>query len=138
MLAVMGQLATGLSILFGFPLVAAGARESLIGAARSLGYPQLGAAKNHFKLVATMLTLTTFISVCVTDVSLVMGLTGAALGSFICYICPSMIYVKAVEISKGKDSPEYKAAAWKKALVPFGYFIGGLGVLITIRNSMEG
>ena len=62
---------------------------------------------------------------------------GAALGSFICYVCPAMLYVKAVEKSKGKDSPEYKQAAASKLLIPFGVIIGGLGILITIQSAME-
>lgn len=136
-LSILGQVATGFSILFGFPLVAAGARESLIGAAAGLGYPNLGDAKNHAKFVLAMLSFITLISINVSDISLVMGLTGAALGSFICYVCPAMVYVKAVEITKGKDSPEYRAARFNKALIPFGYFIGGLGMLITIRSALE-
>ena len=135
MLATLGQVATGFSILFGFPLVAAGARESLIGAAAGLGFPQLGDPKNHVKFVTAMLTFVTAISLNAKDISLVMGLTGAALGSFICYVCPAMVYVKAVEISKGKNSPEYKSAALSKALVPFGVLIGALGVLITIQSA---
>lgn len=136
-LAILGQVATGFSILFGFPLVAAGARESLVGAAAGLGYPQLGAPRNHAKLVIAILTFATAISVNAKDISFVMGLTGAALGSFICYICPAMLYVKAVEVSKGKDSPEYKATAASKLLIPFGVIIGGLGILITIQSAME-
>lgn len=136
-LSILGQLATGFSILFGFPLVAAGARESIIGAAKSLGFPQLGDPKNHAKLVVAMLTLVTAISINVKDISLVMGLTGAALGSFNCYVCPAMVYVKAVEIHNGKNSPEYKAAALSKVLIPFGFFIGGLGIYITIRSAMQ-
>ena len=82
-----------------------------------------------------MLAFVTVISINAKDISLVMGLTGAALGSFICYICPAIVYVKAVEVAKGKNSPEYKAASWNKALVPFGILIGGLGVLITIQSA---
>lgn len=136
-LATMGQAATGFSILFGFPLVASGARESLIGAAAGLGFPQLGDAKNHVKFVTAMLAFVTMISITAKDISLVMGLTGAALGSFICYICPAMVYVKAVEKSKGKDSPEYKATVLSKALVPFGVLIGALGIVITIQASKQ-
>ena len=136
-LAILGQVATGFSILFGFPLVAAGARESLIGAAAGLGYPQLGDPKNHVKFVTAMMTFVTAISLNAKDISLVMGLTGAALGSFICYVCPAMVYVKAVEVTEGKDSVAYRKAAWNKALIPFGLAIGAFGVLVTIRSAME-
>ena len=137
LLATLGQVATGFSILFGFPLVATGARESLIGAAAGLGLPQLGDPKNHVKFVTAMLAFVTTISITAKDISLVMGLTGAALGSFICYVCPAMVYVKAVEVSKGRDSPEYKATVLSKALVPFGVLIGALGIVITIQSSKQ-
>jgi len=134
-LATLGQLATGFSILFGFPLVAAGARESIQGVASSLGYPRV--AQSHFSLVAGILALVTLISCTVKDVSLVVGLTGAAMGSFIVYICPAILYSRAVKLARGKESSEYKKARWNLALVPFGVFIGALGVYMTIKGAGE-
>jgi amino acid permease len=134
-LAMMGRLATGFSILFGFPLVAKGAREGIASAAASLGYPQVGSDKNHFLLVSSMLALVTFISCTVQDVSLVVGLTGALMGSFIVYICPSIIYTNAVGLVKGKDSKDYNQAKINLALVPFGIVIAGLGVYMTLKEA---
>ncbi len=136
-LATMGRLATGFSILFGFPLVACGAREGIAGAASSLGFPQVGADRNHFLLVASILALVTGISCTVKDVSLVVGLTGAAMGSFIVYILPAIIYTKAVALMKGSSSPEYSKAKLNLALVPFGLFIGALGVYMTVKESLN-
>jgi amino acid permease len=135
-LATLGQLATGISILFGFPLVACGARESIIGVTTSLGFKDIAADKNHFLLVSGILALVTTIACTVKDVSLVVGLTGAALGSFIVYICPAIIYTKAVALIKGEDSADYSKAKMNLALVPFGLFIGTLGVYMTIKESM--
>jgi len=135
-LAALGRLATGISILFGFPLVACGAREGIIGAATSLGYKNIGSDKNHFLLVATMLAFVTTISCTVEDVSLVVGLTGAAMGSFIVYVCPAIIFVKAVEIIDGKDSAKYRKARLNYVLVPFGVFLGALGVLMTLKEKL--
>ena len=131
----MGKLATGFSILFGFPLVAAGARESIIGVASSLGLDNLGSDNNHFLLVSSILVLVTAISCTVKDVSLVVGLTGAALGSFIVYICPPLIYTKAVALIKGSQSSEYKRARVNLALIPFGLFVAALGCFMTIKES---
>lgn len=135
-LATLGRLATGFSILFGFPLVACGARESIIGTAASFGMDGLGADKNHFALVFSMLVVITAISCLVEDVSLVVGLTGAALGSFIVFICPAILFTKAVKLVKGESSVEYQKAKKNMALVPFGLFIGSLGVYMTIKESM--
>jgi sodium-coupled neutral amino acid transporter 11 len=135
-LSTLGRLATGFSILFGFPLVACGAREAIIGVASSLGHEAWGSDENHFLLVSGMLVLVTTISCTVKDVSLVVGLTGASLGSFIVYICPPIIYAKAVALVKGEDSPDYSRAKLSLGLVPFGLFIAVLGCFMTIKESM--
>lgn len=136
-LSTLGRLATGFSILFGFPLVACGARESIVGVASSLGFNSIGHDKNHFYLVSSILALVTFISCTVKDVSLVVGLTGAAMGSFIVYMCPPIIYTKAVAQIKGLDSAEYKRAKINLALVPFGIFVAVLGCFMTIKEAVS-
>lgn len=135
LLSTLGRLATGLSILFGFPLVAKGARESIASAAASCGYPQIASAKNHKLLVIVMLAIVTYISCTVPDVSLVVGLTGAIMGSFIVYACPAVIYTRAVGLTKGTDSPDYKRARLNLALVPFGIVIASLGVYVTLTGG---
>ena len=136
-LSTLGRVATGFSILFGFPLVASGAREAIIGVASSLGNESLGSDKNHPLLVAGILAFVTAISCTVQDVSLVVGLTGAALGSFIVYICPPLIYTKAVELSHGKNSIESKKSQVNLALVPFGMFVAFLGCFMTIKEAIS-
>eukprot|EP00429_Kryptoperidinium_foliaceum_P011401 CAMPEP_0176005128 /NCGR_PEP_ID=MMETSP0120_2-20121206/2047_1 /TAXON_ID=160619 /ORGANISM="Kryptoperidinium foliaceum, Strain CCMP 1326" /LENGTH=463 /DNA_ID=CAMNT_0017337827 /DNA_START=20 /DNA_END=1407 /DNA_ORIENTATION=- len=123
LLSTFGRVATGLSILFGFPLVAYGARESLVGAAAGFGFEQLGASKNHTPLVFGILALVTIVSCAVEDVSLVVGLTGAALGSLIVYVCPAIIYTKSVALVYGETSPEHLKSRKNLALVPFGLCI---------------
>ncbi|KAL7570439.1 hypothetical protein ACA910_017270 [Epithemia clementina (nom. ined.)] len=134
-LATFGRVATWFSILFGFPLVSNGAREGLIGAATSLGFSEVGYDKYNFPLVVGILLFVTTIACVVKDVSFVVGLAGAMFGSFIVYICPTMCYVKAVEITKGKGSREYKNARLNYTLIPFGIFIGLLGVYMTIKEA---
>jgi len=134
-LSTMARLATGFSILFGFPLVITGARESIIGAASSLGFPSLGDTKNHAVLVIAILSLVTAISTLVKDVSVVVGLTGAILGSFIVYVCPTLIHVKTVALCKGSESAEYKRARLNYIWVPFGVTIAGLGAFMTLKEA---
>ena len=133
-LALLGQVATGFSILFGFPLVAAGARESLVGALSNV-LPNL--ADYHALLVVTLLTVVTGVAVVARDISLVMGLTGASLGSFICYVCPALVYDRAVALRYGgTDSAEYRRrTVLAKALVPFGVILGALGCWMTLQSA---
>ena len=123
------------SILFGYPLVVCGAREAIIGLASSFGNAALGNEKNNFLLVAGILTFVTIISCTVEDVSLVVGLTGAALGSTIVYICPPLIYCKAIRLSHGDDSAASRRAKLNLALVPFGLCIGVIGCFMTIKEA---
>jgi len=134
-LSTLARLATGFSILFGFPLVVTGARESIIGAATSLGFSNLGKPSNHVLVVTVILTFVTLISTTVKDVSVVVGLTGAILGSFIVYICPVLIHIKTVGLCKGKDSKDYKDAMLNSVLIPFGFIIGGLGSFMTLKEA---
>lgn len=122
-LSTLGRVATGFSILFGFPLVICGARESLAGVVSSLSQG-VDLGKHHVALVTGILAFVTAISVAVKDVSLVVGLTGAVMGSFIVYICPGLIYSRIEGTSK-----------LNMALIPFGLFIGGLGVFMTLKEA---
>jgi amino acid permease len=135
-LSTLGRVSTGFSILFGFPLVAKGAREGVAGFAAGLGMHSVSADKNHTLLVMSILIFATFISCTVKDVSLVVGLTGAALGSTIVYIIPAIIYTRAVRLIKGMESKEYARAKLNLAFIPFGLAIGGLGVYMTIKESI--
>lgn len=134
-LALLGRVATFFSILFGFPLVASGARESIMSVAASFG---LDWRSHHFWVVAAILTVVTVISVTVHDVKLVVGLTGAALGSCIVYVCPAILHDKAVKLVASKQQQRQQQASinWNLLLVPFGIFIGSLGVYMTIQDAL--
>lgn len=136
-LAILGRVATGCSILFGYPMIITGTREGLIRCSSSFGYPQLGHDKNHATLVGTILTVVTLVSCLVPEVSLVVGVTGATLGSAIVYLCPPLIYVRAVRLVAGPESPEYRTALWKSLpFLPLGVAIATLGVYRTIQESI--
>mmetsp|Transcript_15792 Transcript_15792/g.36365 ORF Transcript_15792/g.36365 Transcript_15792/m.36365 type:complete len:505 (-) Transcript_15792:2973-4487(-) len=135
LLSTFGRLATGFSILFGFPLVVFGAREAIIGLASNFGNKAIGDEKNNFNLVAIMLTFVTIISCTVRDVSLVVGLTGAAIGSTLVYVCPPLLYTKAMTVIHGENSSESKRAKINLLLVPFGLFVGVLGCFMTVKEA---
>lgn len=138
-LSTVARIATGCSILFGYPLVMAGVRESLLNITSHFGYHNLCGSKgtndrNHVTIVVVMLAIITFTSIVVQDISVVVGVTGAAMGSCIVYICPALIYTKAIEITYGDESLEYQKALWSLTLIPFGIIIAALGVYMSLRE----
>jgi amino acid permease len=136
MLSTFGRLATGLSLIFGFPLISNGAREGLKNASAALGNSYISDPKNHFKLVTALLVITTTISISIKDIKLVAGLSGAVMGSSLVYICPTLIYSKIVQQLKGKESLEYRVARRNLLFIPFGLFIAFMGVAMTLKNTV--
>lgn len=136
-LATLGRLATGCSIIFGFPLISNGCREGFKNAADALGL--LGGAasdpRNHTKLVLALLVVTTTLSIVADDIGLVAGLTGALMGSSLVYICPTLLYAKIVRRISGADSVEYQKARRNLIWIPFGIFTASMGVAMTLKNA---
>jgi len=136
-LATLGRLATGLSIVFGFPLVSNGCREGFKNAASALGvFPGARDPQNHTQLVATLLLITTSLSIVAKDVGLVAGFTGALMGSALVYICPPLLYSKIVEQKLGADSKEYQLVKRNLLWIPFGLFTASMGVTMTLKNAL--
>lgn len=133
-LAFLGRLATGFSLVFGFPLVSNGAREGLKNVAIALGYPSIADPKNHVVLVITMIMVASILAILVKDIKIIAGFTGAAMGSFLVYICPPLVYSMILKEYFGKESPEYKRGRRCLAFVPFGIFVGIMGVTMTYRS----
>lgn len=139
-LSTLGRLATGLSIIFGFPLISNGCREGFKNASDALCLFG-GAASNptnHKTLVLSLLVLTTSLSIVAEDVGLVAGLTGALMGSSLVYICPTLLYAKIVKRKMGADSTEYQLAKRNLMWIPFGMFTASMGVLMTLKNAFGG
>lgn len=134
-LSTLGRVATGISILFGFPLAFCGITSGMMGVAERFDVGIV--LKNRAALIAGLLAFVTYIAIAVPDISLIVGVVGAAMGSLIVYILPPLIYTKAVYVSHGKDSAEYKKSLKNIALVPFGVLFAILGVGMTVKESMK-
>jgi len=136
-LSTAARVATGFSILFGYPLVLRGARQALQGVAATL----LGPSYNHLSssqfalLVASILTFVTIVAITVKDISVVVGLTGAIMGSFIVFIIPSLIYIRSMEKKFGSDSVEHQKSKINFALVPLGVAVAALGSFMTLKEA---
>jgi amino acid permease len=138
-LATLGRLANGFSILFGFPLVANGCREALLGAASSLNWISYNDYdKFSAPLVIAILFFTTLAACIIPDLSVMIGLTGAVMGSFIVYLAPSLLYRRAVHMTEGKVSMKYRAAYMRAVLyIPLGILVCVMGVYTTLREAMN-
>ena len=139
-LATLGRLATGLSIIFGFPLISNGCREGFKNASDALGWfggnGAVSNPKHHTKLVLSLLVVTTSLAIVAKDVGLVAGVTGALMGSSLVYICPTLLYSKIVEKRFGTDSNEYQQAKKNLLWIPFGIFTASMGVTMTLKNAL--
>lgn len=136
-LSTLGRLATGCSIIFGFPLISNGAREGLKNAASAaLGWNSLSEPRNHVFLVTGLLLLTTSLSLVLQDIKLVAGLTGAVMGSSLVYLCPPLLYTRIVGQQFGTHSVEYRAAKRNLLFLPFGLFTAFMGVAMTLKNTV--
>jgi membrane protein DedA with SNARE-associated domain len=76
------------------------------------------------------------VSITLTDIKLIAGLTGAVMGSSLVYICPTLIYSRIVRQLKGKESEEYRVARRNLLFIPFGLFTAFMGVTMTLKNTV--
>ena len=86
--------------------------------------------------VSGILAIVTLVSYAVKDVSPVVGLTGAILGSFI-RVFFSLKFTRAMAIVNGYDSLWIEAANKNLPLVPFGLFIAFLACLVAIKEASQ-
>jgi len=134
MLAFLGRLATGFSVIFGFPLVANGCRTGLKNASSALGFPAIADPDNHVPLVIAILTLNSILAILVDDIKIIAGFSGAAMGASLVYICPPLVYTNILKKMFGQESMEYKRGRLSLLFVPFGIFIGVMGVALTYKS----
>jgi len=135
-LAVFGRVATGASILFGFPLAMLGLRSAFVDMCASLStkitnkdsglkraLASVSAPGARVPLVLSLLTLVTFVACTLTDIGVIVGVSGALLGAAVVYIFPSLIYADVANAS----------AVY--AIVPLGAFFGILGTYMTLAGN---
>eukprot|EP00638_Chattonella_subsalsa_P020717 CAMPEP_0117891206 /NCGR_PEP_ID=MMETSP0950-20121206/23815_1 /TAXON_ID=44440 /ORGANISM="Chattonella subsalsa, Strain CCMP2191" /LENGTH=222 /DNA_ID=CAMNT_0005750675 /DNA_START=1179 /DNA_END=1847 /DNA_ORIENTATION=- len=119
-LAGLARLATGISILFGFPLTFIGLRDGFIGSCKSLlelrelenwsPFRRFRKAdlprtiftdlkeyavkyKNMKKVSIALLIVVTVMAALVKDIGLIVGISGSICGASIVYVVPSLIFV---------------------------------------------
>mmetsp|Transcript_14676 Transcript_14676/g.18755 ORF Transcript_14676/g.18755 Transcript_14676/m.18755 type:complete len:556 (-) Transcript_14676:373-2040(-) len=158
-LAGLARLATGISILFGFPLTFIGLRDGFIGSCKSLlelrelenwsPFRRFRKAdlprtiftdlkeyavkyKNMKKVSIALLIVVTVMAALVKDIGLIVGISGSICGASIVYVVPSLIYYYIMK----EDAPKQMSKYTKLNLIfaPFGVFLAVLGVGITIQE----
>lgn len=139
-LAFLGRIATALSILCGYPLAFVGLRDAVVGMAThaAQGGSRLGAAiaapTARAPLTVALMVCATTIAALLTDIGIVVGVTGALMGSAIVYVVPALIFVRAAKVS-GVRLPR-AVELGTNALVPFGGFLAMLGLYFTLREFL--
>lgn len=134
LLAILGRLATGVSILFGYPLAMVGLRDSSISMLSTLAESDTLPESSVILLRSIVdrpsavtlcfLSIISCVAILVQDIGLVVGISGAVLGASIVYIYPALIY--GCVSGQPLCSPIY-------LLVPLGIFLGVLGVWQTLK-----
>ena len=144
-LAVLGRVATFASILFGFPLAMLGLKDALFSllAVPNSRHALLGLSA-HQVYTLVLLAVVSAIAIAVSDIGIVVGVSGALLGAAIVYIFPALIYGAAAGSERRRPSRELYADRDGGAvavhrlvylLVPFGAYLGVLGVFMTLKGA---
>jgi amino acid permease len=141
-LAILGRFATFASILFGFPLAMLGLKDSTVSLLQSAASSGVLGQLMH-KLATTwqdgltlgMLLIISTIAILVSDIGLVVGISGALLGAAIVYIFPALIYGRVRQAcTNDKRGLDVEMVA-TYALIPLGTFLGVLGVWMTLAGA---
>lgn len=127
-LARVARLATGASIVFGFPLVFAGMYDALARLCPDDAAATLQASKGARAVASlALIAFTAVIAVATTDIGLPAGLSGSLLGGFVVYVFPAL-----VKRTAEGATPAMKARAGVVALL--GATLGLLGAQQTLSE----
>ena len=91
-------------------------------------------------LTLSLLSVIALVAILVADIGLVVGISGALLGASLCYVFPALMYGAAQQHkfeARGFEPTraERLASSLVALLVPFGAFLGILGVAMTVKGA---
>ena len=130
--AAAARLAMGVSLLASFPLMFSGLRSSLLALARAAGLGSdatLASTAVHRGIVSIGLTAIAACAVATPDISLIVSLLGAALGSILIYSLPPTLHLLA-----GATPLASLAGVADVVLVLFGLVLAVLGTYTALSS----
>ena len=144
--ATVARICIGLAILFGYPLVFSALREGLFDLMR---LPAVGdaRAKHNVPATAVLMGLITALALKLTNLGLVVSLSGALIGAMLIYFVPAVMNIcnirkealDAAAMGKGKNSAAAAAVAVRYTRKQHtellaNYAMGLMGVLIAVNG----
>jgi len=157
-LATIGRVAVGFSILFGFPMEFIGLRDAITGMTScllELKEEKRGKANpttwmkflgwcanpdNSQTMSIVLLAVMTSMAAAISDIGITVGICGAFCGATTTFIMPALIYYYAKRQHEARLSPvqRKKSLAFELGYLPFGTFVAVLGCIMTVIEGSAG
>ena len=138
--ATVARICIGLAILFGYPLVFSALREGLFDLLR---LPAVGdaRAKHNVPATAVLMALITALALKLTNLGLVVSLSGALIGAMLIYFVPAVMNIcnikkeaDAATKVKGNKSATVRYTRKQHTELLANYAMGLMGILIAVNG----
>merc|ERR1712232_1367701 len=122
-----------ISLVTGYPLVFVSLRKQLVDALGKAG-SDLAARRPDF-LTTTILCVITLVALRLRDLGKVVAFAGACFGSFLIYVAPALMSLRAHQLHLGPRSKRSKGfrgligRSLQLMLIPLGVLLGSLGAM---------
>ena len=142
LLATCARCATGLAIVFAYPLMFAGLKSSMYNLIDTAVKPKSKSDTKTLKTSGIITALAIISSIAFKcgeeDVSVVLGIVGSVLGCSVAYVLPSLLKLKYMRLRKAQGLVNKRSdVIINHALVALGVIFGALGVWVTIQSAGE-
>lgn len=131
--ATVCRLLTAISVIGGYPFLISACRGEILKL-YSLKTEQKPKRRHEKLTTLILMTIVTLLSMVVSDAGLIIGLSGAVMGSALVYIFPSLLYLSNTNPIKPKLRMLILERMFCRFLLVFGIFAASAGVLSVITG----